>query len=92
MPVDPDPAKAGNAIADRLAEDTDIDAILALNATIAGEPAVAAAKALEGRKVRVATFDVTDTMLSAIADGAPPSRSISSRFFRAICRSSILRS
>jgi simple sugar transport system substrate-binding protein len=70
VPVDPDPAKAGKTIADRLAGDTDIDAILALSATSAGEPAVAAAKALEGRTVRVGTFDVTDTMLSAIADGS----------------------
>jgi simple sugar transport system substrate-binding protein len=69
MPVEADAAKAGKAIAERLAEDTDIDVVLALNATIAGEPAVAAAKALEGRKVRVGTFDVTDTMLAAVADG-----------------------
>ena len=71
MPVDADPKKAGEAIAERLAEDADIDVALALNATIAGEPAVAAAKALpEGRKVRVGTFDVTDAMLNAVADGA----------------------
>jgi simple sugar transport system substrate-binding protein len=69
MPVDSDPEEAGKAIADRLTEDADIDVILALNATIAGEPAVAAVKALEGRKVRVATFDVTDAMLTAVADG-----------------------
>lgn len=69
MPVDSDPAKAGKAIADRLTEDAEIDVILALNATIAGEPAVTAAKALEGRKVRVGTFDVTDAMLNAVADG-----------------------
>jgi simple sugar transport system substrate-binding protein len=70
MPVDDDPKKAGEAIAKRLAEDTGIDVALALNATIAGEPAVAAAKALgEGRKVRVATFDVSDKILNAVADG-----------------------
>lgn len=68
--VDSDPKKAGEAIADRLAEDAEIDAILALSATSAGEPAVEAAKALEGRKVRVGTFDVTDVMLNAVADGA----------------------
>ena len=51
-------------------EDTGIDVALALNATIAGEPAVAAAKGLpEGRKVRVATFDVTDAILNAVANG-----------------------
>jgi simple sugar transport system substrate-binding protein len=69
MPVDSDPAKAGQAISDRLTEDAEIDVILALNATIGGEPGVAAVKALEGRKVRVGTFDVTDAMLNAVADG-----------------------
>ncbi len=67
--VDSDPKKAGKAIADRLAEDAEIDAILALSATSAGEPAVEAAKAVEDRKVRVGTFDVTDAMLNAVADG-----------------------
>lgn len=71
MPVDPDAEKAGKAIADRLAEDEQIDVILTLNAAIAGEPAVAAVKALaEGRKVRVGSFDVTDAILNAVADGA----------------------
>jgi len=69
MPVDSDPAKAGKAIADRLTEDAEIDVILALNATIAGEPGVSAVKALEGRQVRVGTFDVTEAMLNAVADG-----------------------
>ncbi len=69
LAVEPDPAKAGKAIADKLTEDTEIDAVLALSATNAGEPAVAAAKALEGRKVHVGTFDVTDAMLNAVADG-----------------------
>ncbi len=68
--VDPDPAKALKTITDRLTEDTEIDAILALSATSAGEPAVEAAKALEGRTIRVGTFDVTDTMLKAVADGS----------------------
>jgi len=71
MPVDTDPAKVGDAIAKRLADDADIDVALALNATIAGEPAIAAAKALPGgRKVRVATFDVTESVLNSVADGA----------------------
>lgn len=70
MPVDTDPAKAGDAIAKRLAEDAEIDVALALNATIAGEPAVAAVKALPaGRKVFVGSFDITDGILNAVADG-----------------------
>ena len=50
MPVDADPKKAGEAIAERLTEDAEIDVVLALNATIAGEPAVAAVKALRRAK------------------------------------------
>lgn len=71
MPVEADTEEAGEAIADRLTEDTDIDVVLTLSANIAGEPAIATAKSLgEGRKVRVATFDVTDAVLNAVADGA----------------------
>ena len=70
MPVDADAEEAGEAIADRLAEDTGIDVVLTLSANVAGEPAITAAKGLaEGRKVRVATFDVTDAVLNAVADG-----------------------
>jgi len=44
--------------------------VLALNATLGGEPAVAAAKSAgEGRKVSVATFDITAPMLTAVAAG-----------------------
>jgi simple sugar transport system substrate-binding protein len=67
--VDPDPVKAGKTIADKLAGDNAVDVILALSANYAGEPAVAAVKALTGRKVRVGTFDITDAMLNAVADG-----------------------
>jgi len=71
MPVEADAAEAGKAIADRLTEDTEIDVVLTLSANVAGEPAIAAAKSLgEGRKVRVATFDLTDAVLNAVADGA----------------------
>jgi simple sugar transport system substrate-binding protein len=69
MPVPSDPANAGEAIAKRLSEDGKIDVILALSANTSGEPAVAAVKALEGRTVHVGTFDITDTVLNAIADG-----------------------
>jgi simple sugar transport system substrate-binding protein len=70
MPVEADAEEAGKAIADRLTEDSDIDVVLTLSANIAGEPAIAAAQALgEGREVRVASFDVTDAVLKAVADG-----------------------
>jgi simple sugar transport system substrate-binding protein len=70
MAVVTDPAEVKTAVAERLEADAEIDVILALNATIAGAPAVEAAKALAERKVRVATFDVTDAVLNAVADGA----------------------
>ena len=70
LPVQADPQQAGAAIGEKLAADEAIDVVLALNATIAGEPAVAAAGALgESRKVRVGSFDTTDGMLNAVADG-----------------------
>ncbi len=69
MQVEPDPKKVGEALTKKLADDTDIDTILALSAANVGEPAVEAAKGLEGRKIRIGTFDVTDAMLNAIADG-----------------------
>jgi simple sugar transport system substrate-binding protein len=69
MPVPSDPEKAGQAIATRLAEDSRVDVILALSANTSGEPAVAAVKALEGRTVHVGTFDVTEKILAAVADG-----------------------
>jgi len=70
MPVPSDPAKAGEAIAKRLAEDSKIDVILALSANTSGASAVEAVKALEGRTIHVGTFDVTSAILSDVADGA----------------------
>lgn len=70
MPVPPDAEQAGKAIAERLEEDSKVDVILALSATDAGEPAVDAVKALEGRSVHVGTFDVTDAILKEVAVGA----------------------
>jgi simple sugar transport system substrate-binding protein len=83
MPVDSDPKKAGEAIAKKLAEDTGIDVALALNASIAGEPAVAAAGALRSpRKVRIGSFDVTPGILKAVAEEAQPLRSIQQPFLQ----------
>ena len=71
MAVDHDPQAAGAAIGERLAAEEGIDVVLGLNATIAGEPAVAAVKALsDARKVRVGSFDTTDGLLQAVAEGA----------------------
>lgn len=69
MPVPFDAEQAREAIAARLAEDDQIDVILALSASITGESAVDAASALEGRTVHVATFDITHTVLEDVANG-----------------------
>lgn len=69
VPIEDDPESAKRAVTERLGEDAGIDVILALNATIAGEPAIEAARSSEGRKIRVATFDLSDTVLEAVADG-----------------------
>jgi simple sugar transport system substrate-binding protein len=70
MSIGPDPNAAAGQVGDKLSADNAIDTVLALNASIGGEPAVAAAKALgEARIVRVGTFDITDAMLAAVADG-----------------------
>lgn len=69
LPVASDPEEAGKAIAERLADDDRIDVILALSATFSGEPAVEAVKTLDGRTVRVGTFDVTEAILAEVAAG-----------------------
>ena len=59
------------ALTERLTDAKGVDAMLALSASGAGEGAVAAAATLpEGRAMHIATFDVTETMLKAIADGS----------------------
>jgi simple sugar transport system substrate-binding protein len=70
VPIDDDPESVKTLVTDRLAEDEGIDVILALNATIAGEPAIEAAKATSGRDIQVATFDLSEAVLSAVGDGA----------------------
>jgi simple sugar transport system substrate-binding protein len=69
-PVGADATAAGAAVAEALAAGSEIDAVLALSASIAGEPAIAAAKELSPeRSVQVGTFDVTEAVLAAVAAG-----------------------
>ncbi len=71
LPVAANAEQAAEAVGEKLAEDTAVDTILALNADLAGEPAISAAKALgDGRVVRVATFDINPAVLQAVADGS----------------------
>jgi simple sugar transport system substrate-binding protein len=59
------------ALTERLTDNKGVDAMLALSAADTGEAAVAAARTLpEGRAMHIATFDVTETMLRAIANGS----------------------
>jgi simple sugar transport system substrate-binding protein len=69
LAVEPEPAVAREAVVSRLASDDEVDAILALNATVAGEPAIAAAAALGDRRVQVGSFDTSKALLTAVADG-----------------------
>lgn len=69
--VSRDAGTVGDEIEKALAADPQIDVIMALSASIAGEPAVAAAQALaEGRRVHVGSFDATEGILRAVADRA----------------------
>ena len=68
LPTTNDPAEIESKVAAALAADEGIDTVMALGASTAGEPAVAAAKA-SGRDVKVATFDLSADFLQAIVDG-----------------------
>ena len=71
LPVEPNPGAVSEALAKKLAEDADIDTVLALSAATAGEPAVALVKGLDsGRIVFVGSFDTSDAILAAVADRA----------------------
>jgi simple sugar transport system substrate-binding protein len=70
LPVEDGPAATQQAVGEALAGDGGIDVVLALSASLGGEPAVAAIEALEdGRSIHVGSFDVSDTLLAAVADG-----------------------
>jgi simple sugar transport system substrate-binding protein len=70
LPVGDDAEAAKTIIGEALAADAAIDVVLALSASSAGEPAVAAVEALEeARTVHVGSFDISDALLAAVADG-----------------------
>ena len=69
LAVPPDAREVRTIMGDRLAADADLDVVLALSASIAGEPAVEAVRALGSRRVvHVGSFDTTDAILTAVAD------------------------
>lgn len=70
LPVSNDPADIRAKVKAALASDTSIDTVMALGASLAGEPTVAAVKeAGKGGAVRVASFDLSANFLKAVAAG-----------------------
>ena len=68
LPTTNDPTEIESKVAAALASDESIDTVMALGASTAGEPSVAAAKA-SGRDILVASFDLSASFLQSIVDG-----------------------
>lgn len=68
LPTTNDPSEIESKVAAALASDGSIDTIMALGASTAGEPSVAAAKA-SGRAIAVASFDLSASFLKSIIAG-----------------------
>ncbi|MFD0979958.1 sugar ABC transporter substrate-binding protein [Tropicimonas aquimaris] len=68
LPTTNDPTEIESKVRAALDSDPDIDTVMALGASTAGEPSVAAAKA-SGRDVLVASFDLSAPFLQSIVDG-----------------------
>ena len=68
VPTSNDPTEVQSKVAAALASDESIDTVMALGASTAGEPSVAAAKA-SGREILVASFDLSASFLESIVAG-----------------------
>ncbi|MGO4909954.1 sugar ABC transporter substrate-binding protein [Pseudorhodobacter sp. W20_MBD10_FR17] len=68
LPTTNDPSEIQSKVAAALSSDESIDTVMALGASTAGEPSVAAALA-SGRKVNVASFDLSANFLQSVVDG-----------------------
>lgn len=68
LPTSNDPAEIESKVAAALASNEDVDTVMALGASLAGEPAVTAAKN-SGRDIHVASFDLSASFLQSIVDG-----------------------
>ncbi|WP_417687409.1 sugar ABC transporter substrate-binding protein [Roseibium sp.] len=68
LPTSNDPAEVEAKVRAALASDEDVDTVMALGASTAGEPSVAAVKST-GRDINVATFDMSAGFLQSIVDG-----------------------
>ena len=69
IPTQNDPAEVESKVRAALDSDPDVDTVLGLGASLVGEPAVAAVKALGRDDVLVASFDLSAGFLQAVADG-----------------------
>ncbi|MEM7724574.1 MAG: sugar ABC transporter substrate-binding protein [Pseudomonadota bacterium] len=68
LPTGNDPAEIESKVSAALASNEAIDTVMALGASLAGEPAVNAAQS-SGRDVNVASFDLSASFLESIAGG-----------------------
>jgi simple sugar transport system substrate-binding protein len=68
LPTGNDPAEIESKVSAALASNEDVDTVMALGASLAGEPAVAAAQG-SGRDIKVASFDLSANFLEAISSG-----------------------
>ena len=68
LPTSNDPTEIESKVAAALAANEDVDTVMALGASSAGEPTVEAVKG-SGRDVNVASFDLSANFLQSIADG-----------------------
>lgn len=68
LPTTNDPTEIEAKVKAALESDPDIDTVMALGASLAGEPAVAAVKAV-GSHANVASFDLSANFLEAVANG-----------------------
>lgn len=68
LPSSNDPADIKSKVKAALDKDGDVDTILTLGASTAGEPALAAI-ADSGREINIGTFDMSANFLQAVADG-----------------------
>ena len=70
LPTTNTPAEIEAKVRAALDSDKEVDTVLALGAATAGEPSVAAVKALGLRgEVRVASFDMSASFLQSVVDG-----------------------
>lgn len=69
LPATNDPTEIESKVRAALESDPDVNVVIALNAGLAGEPAVRAAQALGRDDVLVSTFDMSSGFLKDIAEG-----------------------